>query len=419
MEAAVHHRFFRATAGGLAVLAVALAPTAHATSRAIARVGTTQAVRPLRPAPCPAPSVTLRTIASREGGEAIALDGRTGRVAVLGNNYVDLLDSATGARLWRVPGGDGQHLAVGVDGADGHVFVASDGGSRGTEHMDGFAAMLDERTGAQLNEVGVGGLPSVVTVDEAMRRVFIANVRGATVSMLDARTRQVLRTITPAPGSADRIGAMTVDPSGRWVYLSGDTRIGVLDGATGAVEASFATPGPPDEGAATGTPVVDASTQHVFTTALLPDGRYLVAMFDARRRTRLRATTAPFTWGNLALDAPAGHVFAGSDNSVAMFGTHTGRLLRTTRAAGMVVGLADNPGMGLVFAAVERHAPNAAYRLIGPSQLNVLSACSGALLRTIRLGTDLSALAVDPRSGHIVALVDTDVRVLAVTAGAH
>ncbi len=370
------------------------------------------------PSACTAPTIALHRITTQESAAVFAIDGQAGRIAVLEPFSVDLLDSTTGRRLWRSATSDfTQQLGVGVDDVDGRVFVSDAGTTNGKIGTPGGLTMLDERTGKVLGGDNVGELPYVITVDTVTHRVFVVGGRGPTVSVVDARTGHVVAMSPLDPQNYDIIRSLTVDPTGRWVYMSGDARITVLDGVTGDVKMQFASSAPPGEAASTGTPVLDALTGHLFVPAFLSDRHNVVTnvvtMFDLHHGTRLRAVTLPFYASALALDSRTDRVFAGGDNGFAILDGRTGRLLKIVPLKGTVVGLTTDGATGLVFVGSEPQ-PNT-----GPAHLSVVSACSGLVLHTMPLGGALTALSIDAHSGHLVLSVDGVVQLVSVAIGSH
>src|SRR5262249_8448198 len=79
----------------------------------------------------------------------------------------------------------------------------------------------------------VGLHPSAVGVDERSDRVFVPNLGEATVSVLDARSGVVLRTM----GVGQAPAALAVAPQTDRVYIanSGDATVSVLDAWSGSV----------------------------------------------------------------------------------------------------------------------------------------------------------------------------------------
>jgi YVTN family beta-propeller protein len=115
--------------------------------------------------------------------------------------------------------------AVDVDEGRNRAFVANSGSDT--------VSVLDARTGALLRTVAVGTTPTTVAVDATYGHVFVANRGSGTISVLDARTGTVLRTI--AVGRAP--GALEVDPTRRRVFVAntGSGTVSVLDLQTGAL----------------------------------------------------------------------------------------------------------------------------------------------------------------------------------------
>ncbi len=153
----------------------------------------------------------------------------------------------------------GQHPAlVAVDARDHRVFVADQGrltGDRTLPIGPGSVAMVDERTGAVLHTVQVSQAPVALAVDAPTRRVFVLCTghidtvagfvsRGGSLSVLDAMTGAVVRTLSvgPVPLHVSGSGAvptarqsLVVDSTSGLVYVATSAKVLVLDGATGAV----------------------------------------------------------------------------------------------------------------------------------------------------------------------------------------
>jgi YVTN family beta-propeller protein len=128
----------------------------------------------------------------------MAVDERTDRVFVplCDAKAVGILDAATGRviRSVRVVSGP---TAVAVDERVGHAFVTSDGvtDSTGQPIGVGTLSLLDARTGAVLRTVAVGSQPDTPAVDEMTGRVFVANYDSGTVSVVDATSGRVRATV--------------------------------------------------------------------------------------------------------------------------------------------------------------------------------------------------------------------------------
>src|SRR5438552_3469234 len=143
----------------------------------------------------------LRTVAVGKDPIAVAVDSTLGRAFVVNHagNTVSLLADQAGALLHTTavgkaaPSGWVTALvgkappALGVDTTTKRVFVANLAGNT--------VGVLNADSGALLRTVPVGTAPSDVEVDDANSHVFIANTGSDTVSVLDDQTGRVLRVI--------------------------------------------------------------------------------------------------------------------------------------------------------------------------------------------------------------------------------
>src|SRR5205823_1761384 len=148
--------------------------------------------------------ILLRTVSVGRGPRAVAVAERTGHIFV-GNSNADtmsMLDTRTGALL-RTTRMEQSPWAVAVDDRTGRVFVLGGGIDDAYVRplgMSGTVSMLDARTGAVLRTVAVGVGPSAIAVDERRGRVFVANTSSNSVSVLDARGGALLRTVVVGAG---------------------------------------------------------------------------------------------------------------------------------------------------------------------------------------------------------------------------
>jgi YVTN family beta-propeller protein len=113
--------------------------------------------------------------------QALAVDGRTGRVFVvnMGDGTVSVLDARSGAFLRTVTVG-ANPSAVAVDERSGRLFVALAGAtnSDGVFMNAGSVRVLDARSGSILHTVALGPDPTAIAVDETTGRVFVASAGG-------------------------------------------------------------------------------------------------------------------------------------------------------------------------------------------------------------------------------------------------
>jgi len=151
---------------------------------------------------------------------ALAVDETTGRAFMLTTDVttnrgtVVVVDTHSG-RLLRSTPLPGMPAALATDTRTEHVFVTTQGPAPraiGVANValrpigPGHVAVLDARTGALLRMVRVGVAPGAVAVDGRSGRVFVATAgpvdrlgnvsEPGTVSVLDARSGVVLRTVT-------------------------------------------------------------------------------------------------------------------------------------------------------------------------------------------------------------------------------
>jgi len=175
----------------------------------------------------------LRTVAVGAGASAIAVQQPTGHVFVAneGDNSVSMLDARSG-RVLRTLGVGDVPVALAIDDRSGRVFVVNEGPER-----DGFPigpssiSLLDADTGAVLRTVTVGYGARALAIDERQGHVFVANRGTDTVSMLNARSGSILRTTTV--GTTPLALAVNERTGRLFIANNGDNSVSVLDTATG------------------------------------------------------------------------------------------------------------------------------------------------------------------------------------------
>jgi DNA-binding beta-propeller fold protein YncE len=196
-------------------------------------------------------------------GGVLTIAARTGRVVIGEGSGVSLLDGWTGRML---RSGVVRSLvdALTVDEQTGRLFSVN--------RMTGMVSTLDARTlrtvrtvrvGRGATELWLAGIkqfpgPGVPLVDERTNRVFIPDTRDGTVSILDARSGALLRTILVGSGPAgwnpgplavdERTGRVLMAVKGAFVpswpnpqappLFTGAGSVDVLDGTSGDVLSS-------------------------------------------------------------------------------------------------------------------------------------------------------------------------------------
>jgi YVTN family beta-propeller protein len=123
----------------------------------------------------------LRTVAVGPRPSAIAADERTGRVYVVnnGDNSLSILDAHSGTLLQTVAVGQNPD-AVAVDARKGRVYVASQGATdaAGNPVGPGSVEVLDARSGQIMRTITVGVAPNAIAVDERTGDAFVVNAGG-------------------------------------------------------------------------------------------------------------------------------------------------------------------------------------------------------------------------------------------------
>jgi len=376
-----------------------------------------------------AASPLLRSVPVGRDPVALAVDARTGRVFVLGAaGSVTTLDATTGAPLRSVAVGRGAQ-AVAVDEATGRAFVTD----------PGRVFVLDARSGAVLRarSVGGGGPTGGLAVDARHGEVFVA-VRGVdhgpagsgpeSIAVLDAATGQTRRTIY-AYGDL-----LAVDGVARRIILpqqcggdasTADACADTRDAVTGRLLKTVDFGG--EEGFTQVVTAVAVDTRAGRAFVLYGDGRGDANVGALDTRTGAGQGTvggAASEAGTMAVDEQAGRIAIATvpDNSgvasnvepmgtavVSVLDTRSGRALATTtiptatQAYVFVPGTATDPQRGRFYVVATLYTSAAA--LLPRSILDVFSASSGRLLRTLTLPTPVGqlnapigpALAVDER----------------------
>ncbi len=300
----------------------------------------------------------LRTIAVglAFASQALAVDARGHRLFVAGQAA-----DRSGGHLWTLDARTGALLHVARTGAAGASIGVVEGADRAiiADEEDDSAVVLDARTGRVLRTVRVGRTPLSVAVDARRARAYVvdggAHIDGypasaGAVTVLNARTGRALRTV--AVGKEPTVTA--VDGAAGLVVVANrdDGAISLLDARDGAPRGTMRVGQQPS------CVVVDERRGRAFVVDALDD---TVRVLDLRRRTTLRTVRV-----------------GAHPHAIAIDGTH-----------GLVLVAADGPLDG-------------GGRPLGPGQVDLLDAGSGAVVQVVAVGVAPRAIAVDGRQGRAI-----------------
>jgi len=363
--------------------------------------------------------MVLRTVAVPDQGTAFGISERNGhifiaRTATNGATTVRMLDARRGAVLRTIPIDTNPSMVV-VRERTGRVYVVSGGvGSCDQRNtcsvLDSSVSVLDAATGRLLRTLRVAGGANAIGVDDRAGRVVVTSDtqlgRGSgTISVLDARTGRLVRAIS-IPMALGRVAVDEVtgrafvlaSSSNPFLLHSNTGRVYVLDTRTGAVVRMLALPAPPVDVA------VDEAAGHAFVAVQGP--------------SRLVSFTFPPVGGGsggVTSGGGAERMSLGS-GEVRMLDARDGAVLRTVPVGVVPTALAVDARHGLILVAAwgskDSYVTSGTARvtvkapLVAPSSVSVLDATSGAVRRTITLDTSPRAIAVDERTGRVFVVND-------------
>jgi len=321
----------------------------------------------------------LYTVPSGGASDSVVVNTRTGRIFVSnwgdfmpssqhpdvdvfkGGNTITVIDTRTGRHVGTIHV-KGNPSAMAVDERTGRVFVKSDGG--GFPGYTKLVSTLDGTSGRLVRTVVVGHDPrgqnpsqgaGNIVVDTRSGHVFVTSPYAESVSMLDATSGRLLRTVGgvhPGPAVVD-------ERSGRVFVLNGGGH-----GTTGGTAS-----------------VIDSRTGRVLGN--VPVGK---------------STGLPVT---PLVDAQTGRVFIANNASgtVSVLDARSGALLRTVPVGPHPAAMSVDVRSGRVFVSSLGAMTSAGY-LTGPGSVSVLDARNGLLVRTIIVGVEPALIAVDERVGR-------------------
>ena len=329
-----------------------------------------------------------------------AADGPVLRTVALGTTpWAATLDAQSG-RLYVVNRSYGRFGFAG-----GNSFSIGGNGvtSRGGDPPNGdTVSMIDTRAGSLVRTVAVGPDPRAVALDSRRGLVYVSNDDDASVTVLDARSGALLHTTQVGA----RPHALVADASTNRVFVvnTTDSTVSVLDARQSKVLRVVHVPTAVDfSGAA-----VDTRTNRVFIA-----GGGSVSVLDARNGALLRtisleedryqAAGMGLEITPMAVDDRTGRVFVLGPGIVRVLDAGTGRLLRSIPVSTNATALALDPRHGHLLLTTTG-ATDDSGTIRGPGSLQVLDSGSGKVLRTISLGATPSALVVDERANSVIVI---------------
>ncbi len=288
--------------------------------------------------------VLVRRIAMGTGIPTVALDRAHGRVVVADetgpdSGIVRLLDGSSGTVV-RSASARVAPVGIAVDGRVGRVFVVGQGRCRtlprAVAHAcragSGVVDILDAHTLRPVGAAAVGGYPRHIVADEPDDHVFVSSPSG--VTMLDARSGRVLRTFGTA------IGIIAVDTVTRRVFIEDNTwTVRLLDARSGrfvgAVPGTYLNVMGPASAAA-----VD---EHSGNLIIKDNGRLnpnapmsTVSVVDGRNGHLLHTLALGAPPAAITVDAASGQAFVvvaqEGDDGIRVVDMRSGHVVRTIQA---------------------------------------------------------------------------------------
>lgn len=158
-------------------------------------------------------------------GVAIAADLNRGYTSNGGNNTVTVFNLTDFSTVATVPTGAGPDSLI-YDPATQRVFVAN--------HKDGSVSVIDANTNKSVGNIVVGGTLETVVVD-GKGKLFMAVEDKNTVVTIDTHTLKVLRHDSVAP-LCDEPAGLAIDATGQTLYAGcHNQKLVMVDAATGKV----------------------------------------------------------------------------------------------------------------------------------------------------------------------------------------
>lgn len=268
-----------------------------------------------------------------------------------------------------------------------HIYgavVAADDSTNRTFVLDtipGTVSLLDARSGNLLGTTRIGPSPQYVTVDAPLGRVFVSSDQGITI--LNARSGNVLHKISES-------GLVAVAKQASHIFVCSyrgrdkPSLVRMFDVRNNTVLQSV------HVGTGACNMTVAEHAERVFVSNSTADS---VSVLDARRGTILRTVHVSGEPSASAVDERTGRIFILTGGSVSMFDAHSGTLLHTTPVNSGPSSIAVNQGTGRIFVTTQ-------------NTVDVLDARSAALIHSTNVDTfPASTPIVNAATGHVLVLL--------------
>ncbi len=287
---------------------------------------------------------------------------------------------------------NGQPYRVAVDRQMGHAFVLDI--TTGNNTSRGHITTIDLASGSLVRTIAAGRDPTDIIVAERTGHAFVTDIVDRTVSMLDARTGVLRRTIAVGPLPPNDVQRVALDARTGRVFVASEPGM-MLDARTGRVLGTIAG----------GSLIGNERTQHVFAL-----WGQTVTILDSRTGATVRTVGIGADIRHGAVASRTGRLFVTGDMGTSVLDARTGRVLGTRpvgRAVFAMLTVADLTGRVFVYDP-------------GNALVDVLDARSGTLIRTITVDQSASAPIVSERTrrAFVVNPESRNVSVLDASTGA-
>lgn len=265
-------------------------------------------------------------------------------------------------------------------------------------------SVLDAQTGQVVRTLTLAHGAEWALVAPTAGHLFVVS-RGAdstqpvTLRMVEIRTGRVLRTRSFGP---EAMVSAVDDHTGR-VFVSSATKgtVATLDAASGAMVQTVHVGGFPAAAA------VAPQAGHVFVIDSTGD---TVSTLDARTGGVLRTIHGSLNPSTIGVDTATGRVFIGAQHAIEVLDARTGALLHSipidTPPASLPLAL---PSQGEVAVVLQTPSSDQDQSILGPGQVVILDGKTGAIRRRVDVGLEQSygfydIIGVDPWTHRLFVL---------------